>query len=76
VQGLTVRQRRFVEAYTGNATEAAIKAGYSGKTANRIAAENLSKPVISAAIAAATAERGKRTEITLAKRTLQNLTSL
>jgi len=31
--GLTVRQRKFVEAYQGNATEAAIAAGYSAKTA-------------------------------------------
>ena len=30
---LTERQKRFVEFYTGNATEAAIKAGYSKKTA-------------------------------------------
>ena len=30
---LTPRQRRFVEAYTGNATQAAISAGYSAKTA-------------------------------------------
>jgi phage terminase small subunit len=28
--GLTVRQRRFVELYDGNATEAAAKAGYTG----------------------------------------------
>lgn len=30
---LTVKQRRFVELYNGNATEAAIGAGYSPKTA-------------------------------------------
>jgi len=30
---MTARQRAFVEAYTDNATEAAIKAGYSPKTA-------------------------------------------
>ena len=30
---LTPRQRRFVEAYVGNATKAAAKAGYSAKTA-------------------------------------------
>jgi len=29
----TVKQQRFIEAYNGNATEAAIKAGYSAKTA-------------------------------------------
>ena len=47
---LTVRQQRFVEAYTGNATEAAIKAGYSAKTARSIGQENLTKPDIVAAI--------------------------
>lgn len=36
---LTVRQKRFVELYDGNATEAAVKAGYSQKYANRIAAQ-------------------------------------
>ena len=45
---LTIKQQRFADEYiiSGNATEAAIKAGYSKKTANRIATENLSKPVI------------------------------
>ena len=32
-KGLTTRQGRFVEAYTGNATAAACEAGYSPKTA-------------------------------------------
>lgn len=32
-RGLSVKQRRFVEAYDGNATAAAIAAGYSPKTA-------------------------------------------
>lgn len=45
---LTLKQQRFADEYiiSGNATEAAIKAGYSKKTANRIATENLSKLVI------------------------------
>ena len=30
---LTAKQQAFVEAYCGNATEAALKAGYSPKTA-------------------------------------------
>ena len=49
---LTLKQQRFVDEYiiSGNATLAAIKAGYSKKTANRIATENLSKPVIKTAI--------------------------
>lgn len=47
---LTSRQKKFIEAYQGNATEAAIKAGYSEKTARQMGAENLTKPDISAAI--------------------------
>lgn len=49
---LTLKQQRFVDEYiiSGNATQAAIKAGYSKKTANRIATENLSKPIIKTAI--------------------------
>ncbi|HAT4125218.1 terminase small subunit [Clostridium perfringens] len=42
---LTPKQKAFTEYYieTGNATEAARKAGYKGKNLNRIASENLSK---------------------------------
>lgn len=42
---LTIKQKRFADEYiiSGNATQAAIKAGYSEKSANRIATENLSK---------------------------------
>lgn len=47
---LTAKQRAFVEFYTGNATEAAIKAGYSKDTARSIGQENLTKPDIIAAI--------------------------
>ena len=49
---LTEKQRRFVDYYveTGNASEAARRAGYSERIANRIGTENLSKPVIKAAI--------------------------
>ena len=49
---LTTRQRRFVEAYDGNATQAAIAAGYSEKTAEVIGHENLRKPKILAEIKA------------------------
>lgn len=50
---LTPKQKKFCEWYikTGNATEAAKKAGYSEKTAARMGSENLQKPVISAYIA-------------------------
>ena len=47
---LTAKQRAFIEAYTGNATEAAIKAGYSKDTAYSIGQENLKKPEIQQAI--------------------------
>ena len=45
---LTVKQQRFADDYiiTGNATEAAILAGYSQKTARSIGQENLTKPAI------------------------------
>jgi len=47
---LTAKQQRFVDAYDGNATQAAIAAGYSEKTAAFIGAENLKKPKILAEI--------------------------
>lgn len=49
---LTLKQRRFIDAYieTGNATEAARRAGYSEKTAYATGAENLRKPQIQKAI--------------------------
>jgi phage terminase small subunit len=52
VMKLTPKQEAFVDAYIemGNASEAARRAGYSFKIANRIATENLSKPVIQQAI--------------------------
>ena len=45
---LTLKQERFIEEYLidGNATQAAIRAGYSPKTAYAIASENLRKPEI------------------------------
>lgn len=49
---LTIKQKRFCEEYikTGNATEAARRAGYSKATAKDIGAENLSKPHLAAYI--------------------------
>ena len=47
---MTARQRTFVEAYSGNATEAAIKAGYSRRSAYSIGNDNLKKPEIKKAI--------------------------
>ncbi|MFG0934912.1 terminase small subunit [Staphylococcus sp. 231237_7MaSpsaltlick] len=45
---LTVKQQKFADEYiiSGNATESAIKAGYSKKTAASVGAENLRKPYI------------------------------
>lgn len=62
---MTKKQKRFVEEYLIdlNATQAAIRAGYSPDTAKSIGSENLSKPDISAAVAKAMAERSKRTGI-------------
>lgn len=47
---LNARQRAFVEAYCGNATEAALQAGYSEKTARITAAKLLSKGNIQEAL--------------------------
>lgn len=46
----TLKQQRFIDYYDGNATQAAIKAGYSKKTAFAIGIENLRKPIILEAI--------------------------
>ena len=54
---LTVRQRRFVAAYDGNATAAAVAAGYKPTYANRIGQQLLNNPLIAAAIQAREAER-------------------
>ena len=64
---LTPKQAAFVHEYLAdlNATQAAIRAGYSKKTANRIATENLSKPVIQKAIQEARDAREKRSMITV-----------
>lgn len=73
---LTEKQRRFVDYYieTGNASEAARRAGYSEKTAGWIGQENLQKPTIKAAIDARLRElEGKR--IANAAEALEFLTS-
>ena len=63
---LTPKQRLFVEEFLIdlNATKAAVRAGYSEKTARQMATENLSKPVIERAIREAMASRSERTGIT------------
>lgn len=49
---MTPKQRKFCDEYliSGNATDAAIKAGYSPKTAKQTGSENLSKPDLRAYI--------------------------
>jgi phage terminase small subunit len=63
---LTAKQQAFVAEYLidFNATQAAIRAGYSKKTAEVQGYENLRKPNIAEAIAAAQAARAERTQIT------------
>lgn len=62
---LTDKQKRFIEEYLIdlNATQAAIRAGYSAKTADRIGPELLGKTCVARAIKEAMAERSRRTGI-------------
>lgn len=64
-RGLTPKQERFVGEYLKdlNATQAAIRAGYSAKTAEWIGPQLLGKTHVSEAIAAKMAERSQRTQI-------------
>lgn len=59
---LTAKQKRFCDEYLIdlNATQAAIRAGYSQKTAKVIGSENLSKPAIKEYIDERMAEKEKR----------------
>lgn len=63
---LNAKQQRFVDEYLTdlNATQAAIRAGYSEKTARFIASENLAKPNIAAAIQAGRDKTANKLEIT------------
>ena len=74
---LTKKQQRFIEEYLIdlNATQAAIRAGYSVASAKEIASENLTKPNIQKEIAKAMAERSKRTGISQ-DRVVQELAKL
>lgn len=62
---MTPKQKAFVEEYLIdlNATQAAIRAGYSAATAHSIGHENLSKPEIADAIAEAAAARSERAKV-------------
>lgn len=61
------KQERFVQEYLKdlNATQAAIRSGYSEKTAGAVGHENLKKPEIAAEIAKRQSEIGKENEITV-----------
>ncbi|MBB1228222.1 terminase small subunit [Pantoea pleuroti] len=62
---LTDKQEMFCREYLIdlNATQAAIRAGYSEKTANRTGSENLSKPDIAQRIIDLKSERNERVEV-------------
>ena len=64
---LTPKQQRFVEEYLIdlNATQAAIRAGYSEKTAKSIGQENLTKPDIAKAIQEAQESLSNKTQLTV-----------
>jgi len=63
---LTPKQQRFVEEYLVdlNATQAAIRAGYSERSAYSVGHENLSKPEIAAAISEGQANLSEVAEVT------------
>lgn len=74
---LTPKQAMFVKEYLIdlNATQAAIRAGYSPKRADAIGHENLRKPVIDVAIQEAMDIRAEKTGIT-ADKVLQEIAKL
>lgn len=62
---LSEKQQRFVDEYLIdlNATQAAIRAGYSVKTAQEQGSQNLSKLMVQQEISKAMAERSRRTGV-------------
>lgn len=74
---LNARQKSFCEFYvaSGNATESAIKAGYSKKTADRIASENLRKLELKKYINEIM-QKLESERIASAEEVLQNLTAM
>ena len=63
---LTIKQEKFVEEYLIdlNATQAAIRAGYSKSTAQQIGSENLLKPLIAEAVQKARSLMSERALVT------------
>lgn len=74
---LTTKQKKWADEYikTGNATQSAINAGYSEKTAKQIGTENLAKPVLKTYIAKQL-DKIESDKIMGAKEALQLLTSI
>lgn len=74
---LTAKQQTFVEEYLIdlNATQAAIRAGYSAKNADKIGSELLGKTRVAEAVSMAMAERSRRTGINQ-DRVLQEIAKL
>ncbi len=64
-QPLSERQKRFVEEYLVdlNATQAAIRAGYSPKSVKQNASRTLKNPLVQAAIDHAKAARSQRLQV-------------
>jgi len=75
--GLNPRQERFIEEYLRdlNATQAAIRAGYSARTAQEQGSRLLSNVMVSEAVARAKAERSARIGLT-ADRVLEELAAV
>ena len=67
--GLTNRQIRFTEEYAidRNATQAAIRAGYSRRTARVIGPENLLKPAVAARVRELLDAAAQRAAVTATK---------
>lgn len=72
------RQQRFCEEYIidHNATQAAIRAGYSGKTAKQIGSENLTKPDIAEKIRVLEDAIPKKNTIATAEEVLEHFTKV
>ncbi|MCK5682360.1 terminase small subunit [bacterium] len=66
MRSLTAKQKLFVSEYLAdlNATQAALRAGYSTRNADKIGSELLGKTRIAEAVAAALEDRERRTLIT------------
>lgn len=64
---LTPKQQRFVEEYLVdlNATQAAIRAGYSAKTAEQLGYQLLQKPLVAEAVTAWREKQAKKSGVTV-----------